>query len=181
MVVPQTLQSSAPRLITPALETVAGVWYSRQYRYMPIRSATLSDIRGWVDLRAQLWESTSLDQHRKEAMALLSKSTNDCIVLLDVAGCAEIRAFAEASLRHDHVNGCETSPVAFLEGIFVTPEHRGAGIGRQLLEAVQSWALERGSAELASDAHLKNVASHAFHHALGFEETERVVYFRKAL
>ena len=25
--------------------------------------------------------------------------------------------FAEASLRHDYVNGCETSRVAFLEGI----------------------------------------------------------------
>jgi aminoglycoside 6'-N-acetyltransferase I len=35
--------------------------------------------------------------------------------------------------------------------------------------------------ELASDALLDNNGSHAMHEALGFTETERVVYFRKAL
>jgi aminoglycoside 6'-N-acetyltransferase I len=34
---------------------------------------------------------------------------------------------------------------------------------------------------LASDALLDNGASHAMHRALGFEETERVVFFRKPL
>ena len=32
--------------------------------------------------------------------------------------------FAEASIRHDYVNGCETSPVVFLEGIYVRSEYR---------------------------------------------------------
>lgn len=34
---------------------------------------------------------------------------------------------------------------------------------------------------MASDALLDNAGSHAFHEAVGFEETERVVYFRKSL
>lgn len=38
-----------------------------------------------------------------------------------------------------------------------------------------------GCGELASDAPLENAASHAMHHALGFVETERVVFFKKAL
>jgi aminoglycoside 6'-N-acetyltransferase I len=38
-----------------------------------------------------------------------------------------------------------------------------------------------GCSELASDARLENSASHAMHRALGFSETQRVVYFRKAL
>ncbi|MBU2999893.1 GNAT family N-acetyltransferase [Roseovarius nubinhibens] len=91
------------------------------------------------------------------------------------------RAFAEAALRHDYVNGCETSPVAYLEGIFVRPENRGSGIGRKLLKSVQSWAQEQRCSERASDADLANLASQAFHAALGFQETERVVYFRKRL
>jgi aminoglycoside 6'-N-acetyltransferase I len=148
---------------------------------MPIRIATHSDVESWVELRAQLWGDTPLDQHRDEAAAMLAKSPDECVVFLDVVDGVGIRAFAEAALRRDHVNGCETSPVAFLEGIFVRPVDQGSGIGRLLLRSVQSWALEQGVTELASDAHLENVASHAFHLALGFEESDRVVYFRKSL
>ncbi|KIT17812.1 Aminoglycoside N(6')-acetyltransferase type 1 [Jannaschia aquimarina] len=90
-------------------------------------------------------------------------------------------AFSEATLRRDHVNGCETSPVAFLEGIYVAPDHRREGVGALLLDAVRAWARERGCTELASDAHIDNIASHAFHRTLGFEETVRVVCFRTKL
>ncbi len=148
---------------------------------MPIRVATSSDIEAWTKLRAQLWESTSPEQHRDEASTMLAKPHSECITFLDTVDGAGIRAFAEAALRRDYVNGCETSPVAYLEGIFVRPEDRGRGIGRGLLRSVQTWALEQGCSELASDADLDNLASQAFHMALGFEETERVIYFRKLL
>lgn len=160
---------------------IADVRKIRHYRNMPIRIATNSDIQGWVELRAQLWANTSLDQHRDEATMMLAKAPDESIVFLDAVDGVGIRAFAEAALRHDHVNGCKTSPVAFLEGIFVRHEDRGSGIGRMLLKSVQTWAHERGCSELASDAHLDNVASHAFHTALGFEEADRVVYFCKPL
>ena len=150
-------------------------------RIMPIRIATSLDIEGWAELRAQLWQDMTYDQHRDEIATMLANPSGEIIAFLDVFDETGIRAFAEAALRHEYVNGCETSPVAFLEGIFVRPENRGAGIGRNLLKSVQSWAHERGCSELASDAHIDNVASHAFHTSLGFEETERVVYFRKPL
>ncbi|MCS0469058.1 N-acetyltransferase, partial [Burkholderia mallei] len=43
------------------------------------------------------------------------------------------------------------------------------------------WGTARGCAAFASDAPLENAASHALHRALGFDETERVVFFRKPL
>lgn len=84
-------------------------------------------------------------------------------------------------MRHDHVNGCETSPVAFVEGLYVRPEFRNAQVARALCEAVADWGRRRGCSELASDALADNQESHAFHQAIGFEETERVIYFRKAI
>ncbi|WP_298956326.1 aminoglycoside 6'-N-acetyltransferase [uncultured Methylobacterium sp.] len=148
---------------------------------MLIRIATSSDVNGWAALRARLWSGESVADHRTEAAALLARSPGErvTVVAVDPEGC--VRAFAEASLRHDYVNGCDTSPVAFLEGIFVQPEDRRSGLGEALSAAVQSWARERGCTELASDALLENLASHAFHIAVGFEETERVVYFRKRI
>jgi aminoglycoside 6'-N-acetyltransferase I len=43
---------------------------------------------------------------------------------------------------------------------------------------VADWGRAQGCSEFASDAELENVDSHAMHRALGFVETERVVYFR---
>ncbi|MDC9614677.1 GNAT family N-acetyltransferase [Xenorhabdus khoisanae] len=40
--------------------------------------------------------------------------------------------FADASIRHGYVNGCEGSPVVFLEGIFVSPTHRKCGVAKVL-------------------------------------------------
>lgn len=89
--------------------------------------------------------------------------------------------FAEASVCTDYVNGTESSPVAFLEGIYAAPEFRRKGVAASLVSAVSSWALTVGCRELASDALLENEGSHSAHRALGFQETERVVYFHKAL
>ena len=89
--------------------------------------------------------------------------------------------FIEIALRSDYVNGTRTSPVAFLEGIYVAPFARAQGVAKVLVQAAEVWARERGCVEFASDAAIDNQISHAMHRALGFAETQRVVFFRKAL
>ena len=58
---------------------------------------------------------------------------------------------------------------------------RGSGVGRALIAAAEQWARDRQYTELASDALLDNTGSYAAHRALGFEEVERAIHFRKAL
>jgi len=132
----------------------------------------------WVALRCALWPDEDQRIMAREAPALLTRP--DLLVLLAHQGDTAI-GFVEASVRRDYVNGCETSPVGFVEGIYVRPEHRDMGVARALIAAVEKWARDQGLQELASDALLENGASHAMHKALGFSETERVVYFRKVL
>ena len=146
---------------------------------MIIRRATSADIAAWAGLRARLWPEQTLAEHRREVLDLLAADGKPVFVAETAAG--EVVGFAEASLRRDNVNGCETSPVAFLEGIFVAAAHRRGAVGRDLVSAVEAWGRAQGCRELASDALLDNLASHAFHGGVGFEETERVVCFRKRL
>ena len=87
----------------------------------------------------------------------------------------------EVAARGDYVNGTRTSPVAFLEGIYVVPDARRRGVARELVACAERWASSLGIREFASDARIENEASHAMHRHLGFGETERVVYFRKDL
>jgi len=89
--------------------------------------------------------------------------------------------FVEASQRVDYVNGTSTSPVAFLEGLYVEPTARRKGLARALVAEVERWAAAQGCSELASDSPIESVMAHATHKALEFEETERVVYFRRAV
>jgi len=79
------------------------------------------------------------------------------------------------------VDGCRTSPVAFLEGWYVDADCRGSGVGGALLDAVEAWARARGLHELGSDALLHNEASQRVHERLGFIEVERAVRYRKPL
>ncbi len=144
------------------------------------RIATEADVVDWAVLRARLWPELSAEGHAEEIAAMLARPREECANFVVEDGGA-LHGFAEAALRHDYVNGCETSPVAYLEGIYVRPEDRGRGIGGRLLLAVRGWARTLGCRELASDADLENTVSQAFHAATGFEETERAVFFRMRL
>lgn len=87
--------------------------------------------------------------------------------------------FAEAAIRQDYVNGCDTSPVLFLEGVYVAPDARRRGVAKALFGRVEQWGALRGCEEFASDTDVANIDVQTLHRALGFEETERVVFFRK--
>ncbi len=146
---------------------------------MRIVEAEDAHLEGWTRLRAELWPDGSLERHRAELARFCLAKNGVAFLAIDSAG--HDVGFAEATLRHDYVNGCETSPVLFLEGIYVRGEHRREGVARALCQAVAAWGRAAGCREFASDALIDNLASHAFHAALGFIETERVVYFRKPL
>lgn len=86
----------------------------------------------------------------------------------------------ELSLR-DYVDGCDTSPVGYIEGIYVEEGERGKGMGRQMIEAGLRWIADQGCTEVGSDALIDNQASIDFHQRVGFEEVERQVIFKRTL
>lgn len=147
---------------------------------MSIAAATAADLADWAALRQALWPDHGLEAHAAEVAGMLAAQGNTANFIARAED-GSVVGLAEASLRHDYVNGCKTTPVAFLEGIYVVPEHRRGGVARGLVAAVEDWARSRGCSEFASDTPLDNLQSQQMHAALGFEETQRVVYFRKGL
>lgn len=143
-----------------------------------IRRCAAPGEEGWLRLREALWPHCTREQHLAEMHEWCTDPLRYAVFLALEPG-GEVVGFAEASIRSDYVNGTETSPVGFLEGIYVAPGWRNGGVARALTEKVERWTASRGCRELASDADLDNIPSHRMHRALGFEETERVVYFRK--
>ena len=91
-----------------------------------------------------------------------------------------LAGFIEIGSRN-YAEGCESTPVAFLEGWYVDPDVRRSGLGRRLVRVAEDWATLNGFSEMASDTELENDVSLKAHLSLGYEEVERQICFRKKL
>ena len=89
--------------------------------------------------------------------------------------------FAQCQLRHDYVEGTDSSPVGYLEGVFVEEAYRRQGCAKKLLAKCEKWAKENGCSEFASDCELDNEDSLKFHIKMGFVEANRIICFTKKL
>ena len=145
-----------------------------------VASPDLGQMTAWRQMRKTLWPEMTEDENLHEIEAMMTE-TSRFFVRIALNKEDKPVGFVEATVRNDYVNGCATSPVVFLEGIYVEPEARRQGIARTLVGAAEEWGRMMDCREFASDALLENSDSHAMHRALGFEETERVVCFRKDL
>ena len=140
-----------------------------------IRKAVASDLPALTDLAVKLWPDHDLDELAVELKEILEKE-DAAFFLAENGG-----GFAQCQLRRDYVEGTESSPVGYLEGIYVEESCRRQGLARQLLAACEHWARDMGCGEFASDCELTNTQSLRFHLSLGFEEANRIICFTKKL
>jgi aminoglycoside 6'-N-acetyltransferase I len=145
---------------------------------MTIREIVESDRVDWVRLRDALWPG-SLSDHDAETREYFEKPRQAPIVFVAEID-RRIVGFLELDYRK-YAPGCRSSPVPFVEGWYVEPALQGRGIGRALVNAAHARVRAEGHHEIASDAELENAGGIAAHLALGYEEVERVVCFRRSL
>ena len=143
-----------------------------------IRKAVSTDLETLACLAAELWPRHSVQELQEEFAPLLARP-DACFFLLYHQG--EPAGFAQCQLRRDYVEGTNTSPVGYLEGIFVREDIRRQGVAKKLLTLGEAWAKEQGCAEFASDCSLENEQSRLFHKHAGFAEAARIICFQKKL
>ena len=135
---------------------------------------TISDADAWITMRRRLFPVDSPEIARQEITAILAKETEAAFAIRAAdawLGFIEVR-------ERSHGEGCETSPVGYVEALWTEPETRRRGVAGRLVAAAIGWCRERGLRELASDTQIDNLVSQAVHRRLGFEETERLVTYR---
>ena len=149
---------------------------------MKIRPVTRSDQVEWGRMRMQLYSNPDPREIEEWFEAMEEGGTHAVGVAVLVAdrGDGALAGFVEIGSR-TYAEGCASTPVAYLEGWYVDADARRAGIGRSLVQAAETWAVEHGYSEIASDTELTNEISRDAHLALGYEEIERQICFRKRL
>jgi aminoglycoside 6'-N-acetyltransferase I len=99
-------------------------------------------------------------------------------VLLYMEGSDTI-GFIYLGIRTDYVEGSDTSPVGYVEGIYVKPGNRRKGVAFQMLAAGELWLKEKGCTQIGSDIYIDNQVSYDFHTRIGFKEAGRLIAFIK--
>ena len=127
-------------------------------------------------MRTALWP----DSTANEVDEILSVPGSEGVVLVAERSEGGLRGFAELASRK-FADGCLTSPIAYLEGIWIDPDSRRIGIASEIVREGMSWARSLGLSEVASDCDIDNEASRLFHVATGFVEVRRSICFKHDL
>ena len=142
-----------------------------------IREMGAPDREIWLGMYRQLWPKFS-DEALLAEITRINKSAKRAAFVAEAEGRAV--GFAEYALR-DYANGCDSQPVPFLEGVWVHEDYRGQGLAKALITYLTERAKRAGFTEFGSDVELSNYSSQLMHERLGFEQTEKVIYYRKVL
>ena len=142
-----------------------------------VKKAAVTDSNTLAKLAIQMWDSASLAELETDFSKIISSETAVCFI--KYAENDTPIGFAQCSLRNDYVEGTNSYPVGYLEGVFIEEKYRKKGYAKELLFACEKWAKDKGCSEFASDCELTNADSLKFHLSMGFDEANRIICFRK--
>lgn len=145
---------------------------------MQIEELNENNIASLIPLVIALWPDCDRDEELENYRELINSVNGTCYLAKEND---DYIGFIHIGIRNDYVEGSSSSPVAYIEGIYVKPLSQKSGIGRKLVAAAEAWAKNHGFKELASDTGIDNTGSILFHLRSGFEESGRVLYFIKRL
>nr|AYQ75802.1 GNAT family N-acetyltransferase [Cohnella candidum] len=131
-----------------------------------------------TDMALDLWPDSDYDELRNEFFEFLQSDKDK--VYLYLADDLPV-AFIHLCIRFDYVEGSVTSPVGYVEGIYVKPEYRRQGISKALLQKSEEWMKSKGCKQIGSDIEYDNHTSYQFHLGVGFKEANRIICFIKDL
>ena len=143
-----------------------------------IRKAEKQDLSVLASLAVLMWSNHSVHELMDEFSAIMSDGQAQFFLAYENDTPV---GFAQCQLRYDYVEGTETTPVGYLEGIFVQEEYRKKGHATALLIACEAWSKAHDCREFASDCEIGNTESLRFHQARGFTEANRIICFTKPL
>ena len=143
-----------------------------------VRLLEVHDDSEWLRMRDALWPGLPAADHEREMADYRDRATT-AVFVVD-RGDGRLGGFLEAATR-EGADGCETSPVGYIEGWYVDADLRRQGLG------ARSWPRQRPGPVRAAMRRWPAIAWSTTPSAswpdssLGYREVERLIHFRKPL
>lgn len=113
-------------------------------------------------------------KQRDGLLMMLEDSTNRCIIVAEVN--KNVVGMCTAQIL---VSTAEGGPVALIEDVVVDKEYRKMGIGKELLLAIESWAVGQGAKRLQLLADRNNTPALEFYNKMSWKLTELICLHKK--
>lgn len=142
-----------------------------------IDAARAEDVPKLVELLLDLF-GTELDftadvtAQTRGLTLLIAQPPAQATVLVARDGGGQVIGMGSAQLV---ISTSEGAPSAWFEDIVVHRDHRRAGMGRALLDALLAWALARGATRAQLVADRENIPAEMFYNGLGWKTTQLTV------
>lgn len=151
------------------------------FNHHPMNLCEVSDdnFSEWLAMGLALWPHHKKAELEEEFRSDLKSGKHKQWLARN--GDGEYVGFVNFSLRSDYVQGAASSPVGYVEGIYVKPEYRKRGVAKALIGQAEEWAKMQGCKELGSDAELSNSDSQEFHENLGFKKAAVIVHYTRKI
>jgi ribosomal protein S18 acetylase RimI-like enzyme len=142
---------------------------------MRLRAAVLADAPELAMLSTELGYPVDAATVRRRLAGLVSRSDQTVVVACDEDGAVIgwIHGATQALVEVDE--RCE------ILGLIVSSRHRRQGIGEQLVASVETWACERGFAEMSVRSNVVRVESHPFYEKRGYVRVKTQHAYRKRI
>jgi GNAT superfamily N-acetyltransferase len=143
---------------------------------MQIITAEPGHLHAWLEMATDLWPDYIAADLEKVYHEIMTSEKFE--ILLYQHENLQV-GFIYLSLRTDYVEGSDSTPTGYIEGIYVKPDFRKKRIAGALYLAGETWAKQRGCSQMGSDIYIDNTVSYDFHTHIGFKEAGRLIAFIK--
>lgn len=145
-----------------------------------IRNAQHNDLNALVALLEELFRieadfAVNPERQRKGlSMMLDGCSKHRCVIVAEI----ESRVVGMCTAQ-TLISTAEGGLVALIEDVVVSPEYRGKGIGRQLMESIEVWCITLGITRMQLLADRTNFSALDFYDEIGWHPTRLTCLRRK--
>ena len=140
-----------------------------------IRQASKNDFDQWLRMRKLLYPEYSQEQLLSEIKRIFYDKTIigelDYEVFVYEKGRNVLGGFIETSLR-PNVLKCKSSPVGYIESLYVDTDIRRNGIASELVRKSEKWIIEKKCSVFAVDTDPNEKGSIDFYLSCGFAEVQ---------
>lgn len=141
---------------------------------LQIIKASNENIDQLTEMGLALWPNNDYELMKNEFVYIIGHLNNRVYL---AKSDEDYIGFIHMSIRSGFVEGADTSPVGYVEGIYVREDFRKKGVAKELYDAGVQWAKSKKCTQIGADIGLDNDMCPDFYIKMGFNEVNRIICY----